>query len=351
MKLAIVNDSKMAVEALRRALAKLQGFEIAWIAYSGEDAVRMAKEQRPDILLMDLIMPGIDGAETTRQIMKATPCVILVVTATTVGNRDKVFEAMGYGALDAVNTPVLGADGDMSGAEPLLQKLRMVSRLVKPVKEKLHESSSAVVRVAERRAVERSGAELPIVAIGASTGGPQALAEILRHLPENFPAAILVSQHVDPQFAPGLAAWLQHHSPLPVKIANAREPLRAGTVWLAGTSDHMIFEEGGAGSSGVLNYTADPVETAYRPSVDVLFTSLAHRHVAPRIGVLLTGMGRDGGEGLLALRKAGGLTIAQDAESSVVYGMPRAAAELQAAMEILPLDQIGQRVRKAILNR
>jgi two-component system response regulator WspF len=232
MKLAIVNDSKMAVEALRRVLANLASFEIVWIAYSGGDAVRMAKKERPDIILMDLIMPGIDGAETTRQIMKATPCVILVVTATTVGNRDKVFEAMGYGALDAVNTPVLGADGDMSGAEPLLQKLRMVSRLVAPVKAQTHSASG--VHVAAQAL--KNGADIPIVAIGASTGGPQALSEILTHLPQNFPAAILVSQHVDEHFAPGLATWLQHHSPMPVKIANAHEPLRAGMVWLAGSS-------------------------------------------------------------------------------------------------------------------
>ena len=343
MKLAIVNDSKMAVEALRRVLANLASFEIVWIAYSGEDAVRMAKKERPDIILMDLIMPGIDGAETTRQIMKATPCVILVVTATTVGNRDKVFEAMGYGALDAVNTPVLGADGDMSGAEPLLQKLRMVSRLVAPVKAQTHPASGTHVATQALK----NGADIPIVAIGASTGGPQALSEILTHLPQNFPAAILVSQHVDEHFAPGLATWLQHHSPMPVKIANAHEPLRAGMVWLAGSSDHMMYEPGG---QGFVTYTRYPVETAYRPSVDVLFASLAGPHSAPRVGVLLTGMGRDGGEGLLALRKAGGLTIAQDAETSVVYGMPRAAAELGAAMEILPLKEIGPRIRKAILH-
>ena len=132
MNVAIVNDSKIAAEVLRRILAELPEFHLLSTAYSREEAVRLAATSRPDIILMDLIMPGIDGAETTRRIMQSTPCVILVVTATTVGNRDHVFEAMGHGALDAVNTPRLGPDGDMSGAEPLRQKLRTVARLVDP---------------------------------------------------------------------------------------------------------------------------------------------------------------------------------------------------------------------------
>jgi two-component system response regulator WspF len=343
MNVAIVNDSRIAVEVLRRILATLPDFTVAWMAYSGEDAVRMAAKQRPDIILMDLVMPGIDGAETTRLIMQATPCVILVVTATTVGNRDKVFEAMGHGALDAVNTPTLGKDGAMGGAEPLIQKLRMVSRLVTAPR---HERPVAV----ERRAHSRLSA-LPIVAIGSSTGGPQALAEILSHLPQHFPAAILVAQHVDEHFAPGLATWLQRHSSLPVRIAQPGEPVKAGTVWIAGTNDHLIYEEGNASApQGWLDYTPDPKETAYRPSVDALFGSLADASDAIRIGVLLTGMGRDGAEGLLAMRKAGAVTIAQDAETCIVYGMPKAAADLNAAAEILPLTAIGPRIRNAVMS-
>src|SRR4051794_17025838 len=130
MKVAIVNDSKMAAEILRRIVTQLPEFTLAWIAYSGEEALEQCAQSHPDIILMDLVMPGIDGAETTKRIMQSSPCVILVVTATTIGNRDMVFEAMGYGALDAVNTPVLGSGQELDGAEPLIQKLRMVSRLV-----------------------------------------------------------------------------------------------------------------------------------------------------------------------------------------------------------------------------
>src|SRR5436305_5645426 len=132
MNVAIVNDSKMAAEILRRILADLPDFTLAWTAYSGEEALKFCAQSRPDIILMDLVMPGIDGAETTRRIMQSTPCVILVVTATTIGNRDKVFEAMGYGALDAANTPVLGPAQELRGAEPLIQKLHIVSRRAGP---------------------------------------------------------------------------------------------------------------------------------------------------------------------------------------------------------------------------
>ena len=339
MKIAIVNDSKAAAEVLRRIVTELSGFQLLWTAYSGEEALRLCETAQPDIILMDLIMPGIDGAETTRRIMQSRPCVILVVTATTVGNRDQVFEAMGHGALDAVNTPTLGANGDMAGAEILLQKLRTVARLVAPA------HHSATHRAASKAAVVADTSNLTIVGIGASTGGPQALAQVLSQLPADFPAAVLVAQHVDEHFAPGLATWLQHHSAMPIKIAREGEALSRGGVWIAGSKDHLVYNEG-----GFLNYTPHPRATPYRPSVDALFASLAAPHRAMRVGVLLTGMGRDGAEGLLALRKCGALTIAQDAATSIVYGMPKAAVEMKAAAEVLPLDAIGPRIRTAVLG-
>ena len=333
MKVAIVNDSRMAAEILRRVLAGLSEFSLLWTAYSGEEAIQMCKRAQPDIILMDLVMPGIDGAETTRRIMHSSPCVILVVTATTLGNRDKVFDAMGYGALDAVNTPVLGHGKDMQGAEPLIQKLRMVARLVRAD----HAGSPSIPRRAEQPSYEDSQ-RFPVVALGASTGGPQALAQILSELPPQFPASILVVQHVDAQFTPGLASWLQNHSRMPVALAREGEVLLPGHVWIACSSEHMVYV------NGLAHYTPEPLQVAHSPSIDVLFTSLAQPHKAPRIGVLLTGMGRDGAAGLLALRQAGALTVAQNAETSIVYGMPRAAAELKAAVEILPLAAIAPRI-------
>jgi len=337
MKVAVVNDSKMAAEILRRILAELPEFTHAWTAYSGEEALLLCAKARPDIILMDLVMPGIDGAETTRRIMQTTPCVILVVTATTVGNRDMVFEAMGYGALDAVNTPVLGPGQDLDGAEPLIQKLRTVSRLVVGDHSRL-----GTVRA---KVAPEDTSSVPVVAIGASTGGPQAIAKVLSALPEHFPAAVLVVQHVDEQFTPGLASWLRHSCALPVTIARDGETLSAGGVWIAGGSEDMVY------ASGQAKYVAGPQDAVHSPSIDALFYSLAHPHRATRVGVLLTGMGRDGAAGLLAMRKSGALTITQDAASSVVYGMPKAAAEINAASEIRALEDIGPRVCEAILHR
>lgn len=340
MKVAIVNDSKMAAEILRRIVVGLPDFTLAWIAYSGEEALQLCAQSRPDIILMDLIMPGIDGAETTRRIMRVTPTVILVVTATTVGNRDLVFEAMGYGALDAVNTPVMGAGNHLDGAEPLVQKLKIVARLAG-----VSRSAKARHAAAPVNAELSDSSNFPLVAIGASTGGPQAIAEVLKNLPARFPAVVLVVQHVDEHFTPGLAKWLQHHSKLPVTLARDGEQLAPGGVWLAGTSDNLTY------ANGRVAYRKAGPESVHSPSIDALFFSLAQPHLAPRVGILLTGMGRDGAAGLLALRKCGALTIAQDEASCVVYGMPKAAVDWNAAEEVLPLERIGARVREAVLTR
>jgi two-component system response regulator WspF len=338
MRVAIVNDSRAAAEVLRRILAEVPEFELAWTAYSGEEALRRAIADPADIVLMDLILPGMDGAATTQELMRKAPCVILIVTATTVGNRGLVFEAMGHGALDAVNTPTLGPKGDMAGAAPLLQKLRTVARLVAP-------STAKVILKHPIKPVGHAvtNARLSIVAIGASTGGPQALAEVLKHLPADFAAAVLIAQHVDDHFSPALAEWLQHNCALPVRLARDRERVTPGGVWLGSSSDHLVYD-----AEGVMRYTPHPRKTPYRPSADALFASLADAQPSLRIGVLLTGMGRDGAVGLLAMRNAGALTLAQDAATSVVYGMPKAAAELNAAMEVLPITAIGQRIVTAV---
>jgi chemotaxis response regulator CheB len=244
---------------------------------------------------------------------------------------------MGYGALDAVNTPVLGMGNRLDGAEPLIQKLRTVSRLV--VGHAVRSKPSSI----DTEAPASDTSALPIVAIGASTGGPQALAEILSRLPAQFPAIVLVVQHVDEQFTPGLAAWLQHHSRITVSIARHGQLLSPDGVWLAGTKDNLTYQ------NGVVLYKAAPEDAAHSPSIDALFFSLAQPHRAPRVGVLLTGMGRDGAAGLLAMRKSGAHTIAQDASTSVVYGMPKAAVELDAAAEILPLAAIAPRICESIL--
>ncbi len=338
MKIAIVNDLLMAVEALRRAVKSCPDYTVAWIARDGEEAVKKCAMDRPDLILMDLIMPVMNGVEATRQIMHSSPCAILVVTATVEGNVSLVFEAMGHGALDAVNTPVLGPDGSLHGARELLTKIETIGRLIgyragpRPV----------AARQAARKAPE---ARMHLVVIGASTGGPTALAEILSQIPEDLSAAFVLIQHVDVQFASDFARWLDGRTHLHVRPAVPGCRPEAGTAWLAATNDHLIME-----SDLSLDYSRDPVECFYRPSVDVFLKCVAACWPVTGVAALLTGMGRDGAEGMLLLKKLGWFTIAQDESTSVVYGMPKAAKELGAVEEVLPLPGIASAVVKQVRN-
>ncbi len=333
MRIAIVNDLAVAVEALRRALEHGRGHELAWVARNGAEAVRRCALDTPDLVLMDLIMPEMDGIEATRQIMARTPCAIVVVTASVNRNTSKVFEAMGAGALDAVDTPVLERTGDFIGTDALLGKIQTINRLIRP-------GPAGRAPLPSRRAL--LPAPVPrrqIIAIGASAGGPAALARVLSLLPADFPAPVVVVQHVDARFAESLAAWLGGKTRLNVRLAQEGDRPQAGTVLLAGLENHLVFI-----SPSRLGYTSQPMDSTYRPSIDVFFKSIERSWRGDIIGVLLTGMGRDGAGGLKALHVAGHHTIVQDQATSAVYGMPKAATEMKAASDILPLDMIGPRL-------
>ncbi len=331
MRIAIVNDLMMAVEALRRVINAAPGHEVAWIALNGREAVEKCRVDRPDLILMDLIMPVMDGVQATAEIMCSSPCSILVVTATVEGNAAKVFEAMGYGALDAVCTPNFGAGNTISGGDELLKKITTIAKLMgkAPVEKKAPDVPAP--------SAQGVGDVPPLIAIGSSTGGPRVLADILGFLPARPGAAIVIIQHVDSQFAGGLTHWLDSQCNLPVQLALENMPLAKDTVYVAGTNDHLVL-----GSDRCLHYTPEPRDYPYRPSVDEFFASLARYWPRRDMAVLLTGMGRDGARGLLSLRRSGWHTIAQSEASCIIYGMPRAAAELDAAVEILPPADIAE---------
>jgi two-component system response regulator WspF len=339
MRVAIVNDLALAREVLRRLVSSVPGYQVAWMATDGAEAVCRTAEDRPDVVLMDLVMPVMDGVEATRRIMAASPCPILLVTSSVCGNFNLVYQAMGHGGLDAVNTPTLGPDGKVRDSEGLLVRLAKLEQAKRLPASNCMPSVSPV-REAARDSRSRQAA--PLLAIGASTGGPEALAQILSDLPADLPAGIVIVQHIAADFAPSLSVWLQSRTQLRVGMAESSSEVKPGRVLIAATDDHLVLNP-----DGRLTYTAEPADFPYRPSVDVFFRSLAANWPRPGVAVLLTGMGCDGGHGLLTLRQAGWHTIAQDQASSIVYGMPKAAAELGAACEILSLRQIA----RAICNR
>jgi len=325
MRIGIVNDVRAACEALRRVVDSLPDHEIAWMAADGVEAVAMAKRDRPELILMDLIMPHLDGVQATRQIMASAPCAILVVTATVSGNISLVYEAMGFGALDAVDTPMLGPAGEVSGAGALVEKIGMIAKIV----------GSSDTRRPTRPAA--TGGPPKLVVVGASTGGPKAISDLLLPLPHDWNAAVLVVQHVDVAFSQGLAKWLSDRTGRAVRVAEHGQHPAAGDVLLAGTNDHLVLSK-----SRTLEYREEPRVVFFRPSVDVFFESVADHWPQTGIAILLTGMGRDGARGLLKLRSRGWHTLAQDEASSVVWSMPKAGIDAGAACEVLSVDQMAR---------
>jgi two-component system response regulator WspF len=337
VRIAIVNDVQLAVHALRRLVESTPDAEVAWVAQDGEAAVARCREDVPDLLLMDLVMPAMDGVEATRRIMKESPCPILVVTATVEGNLTKVYHALGAGALDAVSGPTFAPDGTLQDTEPVLRKIRTLRRLLDPV---------PAARATKERS--SSGAFPPphvpaprLVAVGASTGGPQALVDLVRGFGDDFRPPVLVVQHLDEAFVPGLVSWLTSQTGWPAAAIQVGDRPVPGEIRVASSRDHLVM-----GLARRMRYEADPKDVPYRPSVDAFFLSLRRAWPTPGVAVLLTGMGQDGAKGLLALREAGWATLAQDQASSVVYGMPRAALETGAACCAVPILEMGRRVRR-----
>ena len=340
MRIGLVNDLPGMNELLRRIVDLAPKHRVIWMAGSGAEAVERCARETPDLILMDLVMPVMNGAEATRRIMASTPCAILLVTASVRDNAGLALDAFSHGAIDAVDVPMMDGGDLRNAAAAFLSKIDMMSRLVG--------ETSGTGNAAAR---PRCGALAPhrpprLIAIGASAGGPAVLATIMRDLPKECPAAIVVVQHVGEQFASGLADWLGQDSALPVRVAEEGDQPAIGCVLLAGTSDHLTMK-----TAERLGYTAEPSDYAHRPSVDVFFQSVCRLWLGDVVGVLLTGMGRDGALGLRALRERGHYTIAQDEATSAVYGMPKAAAALNAAVEILAAERIAPRLMEVLMSR
>jgi two-component system response regulator WspF len=339
MRIGIVNDLALAREVLQRVVLSVPGHVIAWCAEDGDVAVTKAADDRPDVILMDLVMPRVNGVEATRQIMQRSPCPILVVTASVGTNYALACGAMGAGALDAVETPTFGPGGTIRNGEKLVNRLAQLEAA-------LGDTGSRVLPVLPTPAsVPADGP--PLVVLGASTGGPEALCQVLSAFPADLPAAVLICQHIGADFALGLVQQLATSCRMTVRAARTGHVPTAGTVHVAVSNDHLEL-----GPDRVLRYNPNPRHLPFRPSVDVLFSSAAAHSGCPGVGALLTGMMRDGAEGLFRLRAAGWHTIAQDEATSVVKdGMPKAAVARGAAVEVLPVQHIGDSIVARILTR
>jgi chemotaxis response regulator CheB len=333
LRVGLVNDSPLAVEALRRTMEN-GGHTVAWVARNGVEAVEKCREQLPHVVLMDLHMPVMGGAEATRRIMAATPLPILIVTADTEAALEPAYEAMAAGALDLVATPTLRASG-VSGGNHLLDKLASVGRLARATLAPVT-PGAPVSRSTPPAFVDAAPTQAPLVILGASTGGPAALVDVLGGLPRGLAGGVVIVQHVDQHFAPGMARWLHERSGFPVELAEDGGHPEPGVAHVAATNDHLVLD-----TTGAYRYSEEPRSMPYRPSVDVFMRSVASCGKFTGAAGLLTGMGRDGAEGLLALKRAGWLTVAQDEASCVVYGMPKAAVELGAVIRVATLGEIA----------
>ena len=340
LNIGIVNDLQICIASLQEVLASAPQYTVVWVARNGVEAVDKCRENTPDLVLMDLLMPVMNGVEATRRIMQNTPCPILIVTSTVTGNSAKVFEAMSAGALDAVATPVIGKKGESAKGDELLKKIFMIGKLT----DSLDKRPSRSVNLPDKPKVQVEGIDLLV--LGCSTGGPKILLEILTAFPENFSASIIIIQHMDRLFTPGLVQWMGNQVNMPVRIARRGDIPEPGKILMACTDDHLIMTP-----RLTLDYSKEPADNFYHPSVDVFFLSVAQNWPGDGVAALLTGMGRDGAEGLLALHKRNWYTIAQDRETSVVYGMPKAAAQLGAATDILPAAEIGTSISNYIIHK
>jgi two-component system chemotaxis response regulator CheB len=329
LRVLVVDDSPTARALLVAVLHSDPGIAVVGEACDGVEAVALAKHLRPHLITMDIHMPRMDGLAATKAIMIEAPTRIVVVTASVaVGEVATSLQALRTGALCVLRKPPSpSAAGHVSEARQLLDMVRAMA----------HVKVAARVPAAARVVADPSGAR--VVAIASSTGGPGALHCVLSELAADFPAPVLVVQHMSRGFMPGLVSWLDTNTKVRVKIAEAGEPLVRGCVYLAADDYHLGIARG----DRVALVRDEPVR-GFRPSASRLFESVAHGFGAGVVAVILTGMGNDGVSGLAAVRRSGGYVLAQDEASSVVFGMPGAAIAAGVADEVLPLRDVGERV-------
>ena len=339
IRVLIAEDSVTVRELFRELLRDAPDMAIVGEAGNGIEAVALTKSLRPDLVVMDIAMPKMDGFEASRRIMIEAPTPIVVVSASYDVRDVRVsMQALHAGALAAIPKP----SGPLSprfedDARQFTETLRSMSQ-VKVVRRWPDRARDPRPPVAAR-----AGVRPRVIAIAASTGGPAAVQQVIADLPADFPLAILLVQHLAPGFVDGFASWLDTAGPLRVRVASDQEPLQPGTVYVAPDARHL----GVAGHLRIALAEAPPIN-GFRPSANHLFTSVAEELGRSAVALMLTGMGDDGCLGLAVLRRAGGRILVQDEKTSIVFGMPGAAIEAGLADWTLPLQDIASMLRSFV---
>jgi two-component system, chemotaxis family, protein-glutamate methylesterase/glutaminase len=339
----VVEDSAVVREFLLHILRSDPEIEVAGTARNGQEALAAVHEMKPDVITMDVHMPGMNGFDATRRIMEARPTPIVIVSGTAeVTETANAFRAVEAGALALLARPtgVGHPDHERTAAE-LIQTVKLMSE-VKVVRRWRRSVPKGDVISAETRPVGDARAAV-LVAVGASTGGPPVVQAMLSQLPQCFPAAVMLVQHIATGFTEGFAEWLDQSSNLSVRLPVDGERILPGHVYVAPDGLHMKVQ-----GSGRICLSKDEPENGLRPSISVLFRSVAEIYGRKAVGVLLTGMGKDGAHELKLMREKGAVTIAQDQETSVVHGMPGEAIRVGAATYVLPAENIATVLRSLV---
>ncbi|MDO8369613.1 MAG: chemotaxis-specific protein-glutamate methyltransferase CheB [Candidatus Nitrotoga sp.] len=340
IRVLLVDDSLITLAILKRILSSSPEIQVVGTAINGREALDLIPSLQPDVICTDLHMPVMDGLELTREVMDKFPRPILVLSISVRKDQTtNIFKLLEAGAIDVMIKPH-GTDAgvDELDARELIGKIKILAGVVAIRKSRKEPPATP----SGKRDVPLIEAAPPkIIGIGASTGGPQAFQEILSHLPGNFPLPLLCVQHVSEGFLQGMVDWLAGKTPLKIMIAATGVLPQPGTVYFPREGTHLTLD-----SEGRLECSSTLPYGGYRPSISVTFQSLAQHYGKSAAGVLLTGMGRDGVDGMQAITQAGGVTIAQDEESSIIFGMPKEAIAANAAHYVLPLPKIAP----ALLN-
>jgi len=333
IKVLLVDDSPIALLLLKRILATVPDIEVVGTAQDGLEGLRLVEQLDPDVVCTDLHMPVINGLELTRAVMARFPRPVLVVSVSVADHSMTAFTLLEAGALDIVAKPRQDSEtGFRAIAAELVRKIRILSG-VKVFRRNGQAHAAAPAPVPSAKAIP--GAPPRLIVVGASTGGPPVLQTLLSRLPADFAVPMVVVQHISEGFLDNMVAWLNAFTPLHVSVAQAEELPAPGRVYFAPERKHLLFDR-----EGRFVLSTDPPVHGHRPSVTRTMQSAVASYGSEVAGVLLTGMGSDGAEGMLEICRAGGMTIAQDERSSVVFGMPKQAIAIGAAKLVLSLDEL-----------